>query len=90
MPEFDIAFDQTRIYTIKESKDNSSGPRFGPEKDYYPGIILKLVLARHPIQAIFNFWLPTVVLSAFVAASTMIKEIQDTIAACGIATLTYI
>lgn len=89
MPEFDIAFDRTRIYTLKESKE-SSGPRFNPEKDYYPGIILQLTLARHPIQAIFNFWLPTVVLSSFVAASTMIKEIQDTIGAVGIATLTYI
>ena len=37
-----------------------------------------------------NFWLPTVVLSTFIGASTLVKEVADVIASVSIAVLTLI
>ena len=47
-------------------------------------------LARDPLQAVLNFWIPAVVLSTFVGASTLVSEINDVIGSTSIAVLAYV
>lgn len=93
LPEFGIDYEATRLIAIEENKE------WKDEKDkkspkikllYYPGTTLMLELPRNPVQPCIQFFLPNLILSIFIMASSNILQLSDMLATVSLSLLTLV